>query len=76
VQVVSIDEDTTLLQQYGASVPRVFVEVGGGWQELRRQAPRLTADALALRIENEVLKLAAAQQDGGRDSSSEKERFS
>lgn len=72
MQVVNIDQDATLLQQYGVSVPRLFVELGGEWHELRRQAPRLTADALALRIENEVSKLEAVEQDSGRDSSSEK----
>jgi hypothetical protein len=71
MQVVDITQDTMLLQQYGASVPTLFVELGGDWHELRRQAPRLTADALALRIEDEVRKLQTKKEGLDSDINSE-----
>ena len=59
MQVIDVSEDEELMQRYGNKVPCVLAQNGNQWIQLKQQMPRMSADALGKRIEDEVTALMA-----------------
>lgn len=59
--MINVADDPALTAEYGGAVPCVLAELGGRWVPVKRQAPRLSADAMGARLQAEI---EALQQSG------------
>ena len=57
LQVIDVAEDAALAAEYGGRAPCVLAHVAGRWAPIKLPAPRLSADALGLRLQAEIGRL-------------------